>query len=53
VAANRQAASIEDLAERAAHWVLDLTPNQARRKSGLASHHFWLKPVLQIFWLPT
>jgi transposase len=50
VAANRQAASIDDLAERAAR---DLTPNQARRKSGLASNHFWLTPLLQNFWLPT
>lgn len=53
VAANRQAASIDDLAKRAARWVLDLTPVQARRKSGLASTHFWLKPVLQHFWLRT
>jgi DDE superfamily endonuclease len=53
VAANRQAASINDLADRAAHWVLDLTPAQARRKSGIASDHFWLTPLLQHFWLPT
>jgi transposase len=53
VAANRQAAPIEDLAERAARWVLDLTPNQARRKSGLASDHFWLQQMSQHLWLPT
>jgi transposase len=53
VAANRQAASIEDLAERAARWVLDLTPNQARRKSGLASDHFWLQQMSQHLWLAT
>ena len=53
VAANRQAASIEDLADRATRWVLKLTPAQARRKSGMASDHFWLTPLLQHFWLPT
>jgi hypothetical protein len=53
VAANRQATSIDDLADRAARWVLNLTPAQARRKSGIASDHFWLKPLLQHFWLPT
>jgi hypothetical protein len=46
VAANRQAASIDDLADRAARWVLDLTPAQARRKAGMASHRFWLRPLL-------
>jgi transposase len=53
VAANRQAASITELAERAARWVLDLTPTQARRKSGLASDRFWLRNLSQNFWLPT
>ena len=53
VAANRQAASIDELAARAARWVLALTPAQARRKSGMASDHFWLRHLLQHFWLPT
>jgi transposase len=53
VAANRQAASIDDLAERAIRWVLDLTPAQARRKSAIASKHFWLRHLLHHFWLPT
>ncbi len=53
VAANRQAGSIENLADRAARWVLNLTPTQARRKAGIASDHFWLKPLLHHFWLPT
>lgn len=53
VAANRQAASIDELAARAASWVLALTPTQARRKSGMASDHFWLQHLLQHFWLPT
>ena len=42
VAANRQADSIDALAERAAAWVMGLTPQQARRKAGIASKHFWL-----------
>jgi hypothetical protein len=41
------------LAERAARWVLDLTPHQARQKAGMASTHFWLRNLLQNFWLPT
>jgi transposase len=53
VAANRQAASIDDLADRARQWVLDLTPAQARRKSGMASSKFWLRSPSQDFWLPT
>ena len=53
VAANRQAASIDDLAERARQWVLNLTPAQARRKSGLASNKFWLRGLSQDLWLPT
>jgi DDE superfamily endonuclease len=53
VAANRQAESIDELTDRASHWVLHLTPAQARRKSGMASDHFWLRSVLQNFWLPT
>jgi transposase len=53
VAANRQAASIDDLADRASQWVLNLTPAQARRKSGMASSRFWLRSLSQDFWLPT
>jgi transposase len=53
VAANRQAASIDDLAGRASQWVLNLTPAQARRKSGMASNRFWLQSLSQDFWLPT
>ena len=53
VAANRQAASIEDLADRASQWVLNLTPAQARRKSGMASSNFWLRSLSQHIWLPT
>jgi hypothetical protein len=41
------------LADRAARWVLGLTPTQARRKSGMGSERFWLRPMLQHFWPPT
>ena len=53
VAANRQAASIDNLAERACQWVLNLTPSQARRKSGMASSKFWLMSLSQHIWQPT
>jgi transposase len=53
IAANRQAASIDALAADAAAWVLMLTPQQARRKAGMASKHFWLRKLLQNFWRPT
>jgi hypothetical protein len=53
IAANRQAASADALASNAAGWVLGLTPRQARRKAGMASKHFWLKKLVQDFWLPT
>jgi transposase len=53
VAANRQADSVDALADEAAAWVLALTPAQARRKAGMASPHFWLKRLPQDFWQPT
>ena len=53
IAANRQAASIDALAADAAAWVLMLTPQQARRKAGMMSKHFWLRKLLQNFWRPT
>ena len=53
VAANRQATSIDNLAERACQWVLNLTPAQARRTSGMASSKFWLRSLLQHIWQPT
>ena len=53
VAANRQAASIDNLADRACQWVLNLTPSKARRKSGMASSKFWLRSLLQHIWQPT
>ena len=42
LAANRQFASVGGLAERAAQWVLGLSPQEARRKAGVLSKNFWL-----------
>jgi transposase len=53
MAANRQAESIDALADDAAEWLLTLTPQQARRKAGMTSKRFWLKSLLQHFWPPT
>jgi len=53
VAANRQAATIEDLAQQAEGWVLSLRPQQALRKAGILSPRFWLKHLLQNFCKPT
>jgi transposase len=53
VAANRQAESIDALAAEAVHWVMSLTPRQARRKAGMASHNFWLRHVLHELCPPT
>ena len=53
VAANRQAAGIEDLAQQAEDWVLGLSPQQALRKAGILSSRFWLKSLLQSFWRST
>ena len=52
-AANRQADTINALADDAAEWLLTLTPQQARRKAGMTSKRFWLKRLLQHFWPPT
>jgi transposase len=53
VAANRQAKSVDTLASQAAMWVLGLTSQQARRKSGMTSKHFWLKNLVQDLCPPT
>jgi len=53
VAANRQAESIDALAAEAVHWVLSLTPRQARRKAGMDSPNFWLRRMVHDFWLRT
>lgn len=43
VAANRQAETIDQLAEEAEAWVLQLSHHEARRKAGLLSRRAWLK----------
>jgi hypothetical protein len=45
IAAPRPAASIDELAEGAAAWVLPLRPREALRKAGLLSPTFWLRGV--------
>jgi transposase len=45
LAANRQAANIDELAEKAADWVLQLRPREALRKAGILSPTFWLRGV--------
>ena len=46
VAANRQAESIDELAEQAEQWLLKLSNRQALRKAGVLSKNFWLKDLL-------
>ena len=46
VAANRQADSIDELAESARQWVLGLTREEALRKAGVLSKNFWLRDLL-------
>jgi transposase len=53
IAANRQATSVDALARDAADWVLGLAPQQARRKAGMASRHFWLRNLVEDLWPPT
>ena len=53
VAANRQAVTIEELAQQAEDWVLELSPRQALRKAGILSPRFWLNYLLQNFCGPT
>lgn len=53
VAANRQAETIDQLAETAEAWILGLSPREALRKAGLLSRRSWLRHLLQDFWLPT
>lgn len=42
LAANRQFASVDELADRAEQWVLGLSPREALRKAGVLSKNFWL-----------
>jgi transposase len=45
LAANRQAVNIDELAEKAADWGLQLRPREALRKAGILSPTFWLRGV--------
>lgn len=45
LAANRQFSSIEELAEKAEHWILHLTNHQALKKAGLLSPNCWLRQL--------
>jgi transposase len=46
IVANRQFKTIDDEADHAERWLLDLTPTTVRRKAGVLSRDFWLKDVL-------
>jgi hypothetical protein len=53
VAAHRQAAYIDRLAQEAEDWLLGLSTREARTKAGILSPRFWLRSVLQNFCLDT
>jgi transposase len=53
IAANRQFRAIDEEADYAEQWALDLTARQALRKASVLSDDFWLKDFLKNFWLPT
>jgi hypothetical protein len=47
IAANRQFANIDQAANHAEKWVLDLTKTHALCKAGILSKNFWLKDFCQ------
>ena len=53
LAANRQFASVDDLATYAEDWVRSLTPAQTLRKAGLLSPKCWLKKLRKTLWPST
>ena len=53
LAANRQFASVDELASHAEGWVCALTPTQTLQKSGLLSKNCWLKEVRKTLWPST
>jgi transposase len=53
ISANRQYPSVDDQVDAAVLWVLSLTPTQALRKAGVLAEGFWLRDLLENFWLPT
>ena len=52
-AANRQFASVDELAAHAEGWVHALTPTQTLRKAGLLSKNCWLKQLRKTLWPST
>ncbi len=46
IVANRQFDTIDDEADHAERWLLEMTPTTALRKAGTRSDNFWLKDVL-------
>jgi hypothetical protein len=53
LAANRQFASVDELAHHAEAWVRSLTPAQTLRKAGLLSKNSWLKKLRKTLWPST
>ena len=53
LAANRQFASVDELASYAERWVRALTPTQTLHKAGLLSTKCWLKKLCKILWPST
>ena len=53
LAANRQFASVDELASYAKRWVHVLTPTKTLRKAGLLSKNCWLKRLRKILWPST
>jgi transposase len=45
ILANRQYDNVDEQAARVEHYILELTPKQAKRKAGLLSENHWLKNV--------
>lgn len=46
IVANRQFDTIDDEADHAEHWLVNMTPTTALRKAGILSDNFWLKDAL-------
>jgi transposase len=53
VSANRQYPTVDEHADAAVQWVLGLSPEEALRKAGCLAKGFWLRDLLENFWLPT
>jgi hypothetical protein len=53
ISANRQYPGIELHVDAAVLWVLSLTRTETLRKAGASAKGFWLRDLLENFWLPT